>query len=293
MLIVAIEGGLGNQMFQYAFFLALQNYYKQTEIKIDLGLINPKMHNGYELQRLFHINPSICSKRDTLLYSDYCPHSIKGSGVINFVFGVRRKLLGRKKSFILQRDGTEFLEECFALDLNRNYYFKGCWINTRYFEEIKNKIVNTFVFPPIIDQTNLKWKTMIEGCNSISIHFRGGDYYKEGFSVLSNEYYAKAINYIINKVSNSIFFIFTDDIDNAKQNIPVVECCHYIDNNNGQSSYIDMQLMAMCRHNIIANSTFSFWGAYLNKNSDKIVIAPNVTCGNCSLPYTNKGWILL
>lgn len=293
MFIVAIEGGLGNQMFQYAFFLALQKHYERVEMKVDLGLINPSMHNGYELQRLFHINPVICSKKETLLYSDYCPSSIIGSGWINLLFGIRRKLMGGKKSFILQRDATEYIARCFELDANTNYYFKGVWINDSYFKGIEATLKSTFTFPEIHDEKNMKWKKMIENSNSVSIHFRGGDYYKEGFSVLSNKYYARAIEYILSKVENPVFFVFTDDIENAKQNIPAMECCYYIDNNNGECSYVDMQLMAMCHHNIIANSTFSFWGAYLNNNLDKIVIAPTISTGSCRHPYQCKGWILL
>ena len=193
----------------------------------------------------------------------------------------------------MQRDATEYIAKCFELDANRNYYFKGVWINTDYFKGIETDIKSSFVFPEIHDEVNMKWKEMIENTNSVSIHFRGGDYYKNGFSVLTNNYYTRAISLILDKVENPVFFVFTDDIVNAKQSIPDMDCCYYIDNNNGFCSYVDMQLMSMCHHNIIANSTFSFWGAYLNNNSDKIVIAPTTTVGSCELPYQSEGWFLL
>lgn len=293
MFIVALEGGLGNQMFQYAFYLALQEHYKQTEMKVDLSLINPNIHNGYELQRLFHIFPETCSKKETLIYSDYCPYSITGATLFNLLFGIHRRLLGRKKTYIWQRDSTEYIKKCFELDGNKNYYFRGVWANYKYFAQYEKIIKETFSFPQITDAQNLKWKELIENSNSVSIHFRGGDYYKSGFAVLTNNYYAKAIEWILSQVENPVFFVFTDDVENAKKNIPVMKRCNFIVNNRGVNNYVDMQLMAMCRHNIIANSTFSFWGAYLNKNPNKTVIAPDKAVGSCSFPYQCEGWILL
>ena len=289
MFIVAIEGGLGNQMFQYAFYLALQKHYEEIEMKVDLSLINPHMHNGYELQRLFHINPDTCSKKETLLYSDYCPSNITGSVLFNLLFGVRRKLLGRKESFILQRDGTEYIEQCFDLDVNKNYYFKGVWANVGYLQEIDAEIRSTFVFPEIHDEVNRKWKEMMEDSNSVSIHFRGGDYYKDGFSVLDQGYYKRAIDILKQKSEDLTFFIFTDDIEHAKCNIGDIENSYYVSNNQGEESYIDMQLMSLCKHNIMANSTFSFWGAYLNPNKNKIVIGPKMPIGQCKEPYYFEG----
>lgn len=289
MYIVAVEGGLGNQMFQYAFYLALQKHYEQVEMKVDLSLINPNIHNGYELQRLFHVNPDTCSKKETLLYSDYCPYSITGSVLFNLLFGIRRKLLGRKESFILQRDATEYIAKCFELDANRNYYFKGVWINTDYFKGIETDIKSSFVFPEIHDETNMKWKEMIENSNSVSIHFRGGDYYKNGFSVLDQGYYKRAIDILKQKADDLTFFIFTDDIEHAKCNIGDIENSYYVSNNQGEESYIDMQLMTLCKHNIMANSTFSFWGAYLNAHEDKIVIGSKAPIDQCKEPYYFEG----
>lgn len=289
MFIVAIEGGLGNQMFQYAFFLALQNHYSKTEIKVDLSLINPNMHNGYELQRIFHISPEICTKRETLLYSDYCPSSISGSGWVNLMYGIRRKLMGGKKSFILQRDATEYIAKCFELDSNKTYYFKGVWINTGYFKGVETDIKSSFVFPEIHDEINMKWKEMIENSNSVSIHFRGGDYYKNDFYVLEQGYYKRAIEILKQKADDLTFFIFSDDIEHAKCNIGYIENSYYVSNNQGKESYIDMHLMSLCKHNIMANSTFSFWGAYLNLHKDKIVIGPKMPIDQCKKPYYFEG----
>ena len=297
MFIVAIEGGLGNQMFQYAFFMALQEKYEDVLMKLDLSLIRSDMHNGYELQNVFGICQPLCSAKEVIKYSEYCSGKIQMGKVWTFIWAVRRKLFGRKKSFFYQTNSTKYDILWEELDKNKNYYFKGVWANYKYFSQYEEAIRKTFVFPQIVDEQNLKWKKMIEQTNSVSIHFRGGDYYKENFTIMGQEYYTKAIGLLKERFEERFeelsFFIFTNDLKNAKKNIGDIDHCYYVDNNQGNNSYIDMQLMSLCKHNIMANSTFSFWGAYLNSNDDKVVIGPQSTAGKCSEPYWFEGVILL
>lgn len=293
MYIVAIEGGLGNQMFQYALFISLKERYGDGLMKLDLSFINPFMHNGYELQRVFGIQQPLCTKWEVIRYSEYCSKNIAFGSLWTFVWAVRRKIFGRKKSMVYQADSTQYFPLCEKLDKNRNYYFKGVWANYRYFKECESAIRNIFIFPEISDEKNLKWKEMIEQTNSVSIHFRGGDYYTENFEIIGEKYYTKAVRLLKEQFEELCFFIFTDDPENAKKNIGTFDDCYYVDNNKGSSSYIDMQLMSLCKHNIMANSTFSFWGAYLNSNRNKVVIGPRSTVGKCSEPYWFEGMILL
>lgn len=293
MFIVAIEGGLGNQMFQYAFFTALREHYEKEQMKLDLSRINPAMHNGYELQKIFGICQPLCTSKEVIMYSEDCSKNILFGRLWTFIWAVRRNLLGRKKSFIYQKDPTEYCSLIENLDQNRNYYFKGVWANHRYFHQYEDVIRKTFIFPTISDKQNLMWKEKIEKTNSVSIHFRGGDYYKENFPIMGQEYYAKAIAFLKKRFKELVFFIFTDDLANAKKSIGNIDNCYYIDNNHGNNSFIDMQLMSLCKHNIMANSTFSFWGAYLNSNEEKIVIGPRSMVGKCSEPYYFEGVILL
>ncbi len=292
-LIVAIEGGLGNQMFQYAFFLALKEQYPLAELKMDLSLMDPQKHNGFELERIFGIVPECCTKREVLKYADYCPPAFPFSKIWNLYFAVRRRIAGRKRSFVKQADATAYLPVCFRLDPLSDYYFKGVWANFMYFENCRDIIQKTFAFPGICDPKNREWQNMITGCNSVSIHFRGGDYYREDFPVLDHEYYQKAVGYIKGRVEKPVFFVFTDDPDHAKKAIGDLADCHYVNNNKGKASYIDMQLMSMCKNNIAGNSTFSFWGAYLNENQNKIVIGPKVRIKGCSNTYSCPEWVLL
>lgn len=294
MFIVALEGGLGNQMFEYAFYLALKDIYAGEDIRADLSFINSKMHNGYELKKIFGINLPVCRKCDIIKYSDYYPKHKPEGNIINFFLRVRRKLFGRKASCLLQPDATEFIEEYFKLDKRKNYYLKGVWANEFYFDNIKEEIKEVFTFPPINDNENQKWCKLIQESNSVSVHFRGGDYYKTGFPVLDKEYYNKALEHIEENVRNASYFIFTDDEKHANEIFGGNnKRYHYINNNRGEMSYIDMQLMSLCQHNIVANSTFSFWGAYLNRNRGKIVTAPGTPVNGCRFPYQSKDWILL
>ena len=137
-----------------------------------------------------------------------------------------------------------------------------------------------------IDKTNeellkqiLEILNEIENSNSISIHIRRGDYmspenYNMYGCIATPTYYKKAIKVIEEKVENPTFFVFSNDMDWVKKNIQINSRVFYIDINSGNGSYKDMQLMSNCKHNIIANSSFSWWGAWLNENKNKIVIAP-------------------
>ena len=293
MFIVAIEGGLGNQMFQYAFFMALKEQYGNELMKLDLSLINPLVHNGYELQRIFGVDQPLCTPKEVILYSEYCSGNILFGKFWTFVWAIRRNLFGRKKSFIHQPDSTAYYHLRERLDKSKNYYFKGVWANHKYFNQYEELIRKIFTFPQIVDKQNLQWKEMIEQTNSVSIHFRGGDYYKANYTIMEQPYYIKAVNYLKEKFDELSFFIFTDDLENAKKTIGNIDHCFYIENNRGNNSYIDMQLMSLCKHNIMANSTFSFWGAYLNPNKEKIVIGSRNPVGKCSEPYWFAGVILL
>jgi len=117
---------------------------------------------------------------------------------------------------------------------------------------------------------------MIKNLKSVSIHIRRGDYItnKTGPKFIGLDYYIKAIRTIENKVKNPTYFIFSDDIVWGKQYLKLKNISYFVDNNHGKDSYKDMQLMSLCKHNIVANSTFSWWGSWLNTNKNKVIIKP-------------------
>lgn len=290
MIIISIDGGLGNQMFQFAFYLAMRECYPHSDVKIDLSMLRETTHNGYELEKVFGITALFATPKEVKLYSDYCPEEIKGYKLINIYNRIKRKIGFGKKGYYVQRDSTGYDETYFCLNQHQSYYLRGVWANTKYFNHIRKQIVQTFSFPPMEKlEKNLEEKMRAE--NTIGIHVRRGDYVKYGFRVLGKEYYYRAIEYIEKVITNPQYVIFSDDIEYAKDLLNDKIEAYYVMQNQGKRSYIDMQLMSMCDHNIIANSTFSFWAAYLNANASKIVIYPDLEVKGCSEPYHDENWI--
>jgi hypothetical protein len=266
MIIVRIIGGLGNQMFQYALYRSLKE--KGREVKMDLsGFANYGLHNGYELSSIFEVKESIASEHEIKMLSDSSE---------DFFNKAKRKLMGRKKSHFIQQE-FRFIPQVIELE---NVYLDGYWQSEKYFKDNKDAIKNDFQFKNTLDAHNQEIVNKMNQTNSVSIHVRRGDYISDsqaakvhgGITTLA--YYKKAIDMINDKVDNPVFFIFSDDIAWVRENINLKNS-YFIDWNQGKDSYKDLQLMSNCKHNIIANSSFSWWGAWLNKNDSKIVVSPN------------------
>jgi hypothetical protein len=190
-------------------------------------------------------------------------------------------------SFILRNKGIQlpsyFIENIFSYDAriektSSKCFLSGYWQSPLYFKSVECLIRQEFTFPTKLSKENSIILKMIKNFNSISLHVRRTDYVNnvnhEIHGVCSIEYYMKAISIICANVNYPFFFIFSDDIKWVKQNLKINSKCVFVSGNTGSNSYIDMQLMSFCKHNIIANSSFSWWGAWLNSNFNKIVIAP-------------------
>ena len=266
MIIVRVTGGLGNQMFQYAMYKSLENKGKLVKLDSKSFYETKKEHNGYELERIFDIKPNKPTKEDLEKFDE---------NNISTLFKIKRKLFGDKK-FVYDTKEYVFNKDVYKL---KNSYLNGYWQSIKYFEGIENDIKKDFRFKNQLDNKNLEILNEIENSNSISIHIRRGDYmspenYNMYGCIATPTYYKKAIKVIEEKVENPTFFVFSNDMDWVKKNIQMNSRVFYIDINSGNGSYKDMQLMSNCKHNIIANSSFSWWGAWLNENKNKIVIAP-------------------
>ena len=162
---------------------------------------------------------------------------------------------------------------------NLPLYIAGGFASYKYFDKHRDIIVKELVPKNALTGKNKEFATHISSCNSVSMHFRHGDYVfdektNKKHGVLTLDYYKRAIDIIKSKIDNPVFFMFSDDkewvAENAKFNCQTV----FVDNNYFGSGHKDMRLMSLCKSNIIANSTFSWWGAYLNLNPEKTVIAP-------------------
>ncbi len=266
MVTVLLTGGLGNQMFQYAAGKALAMQLN-VPLYIDLFYYTKKTQSTY---RKFGLD---------LFETD-----------LNFKSGIGSKLYVRYKLFLLRHPKLSlkmgFFSDKDALiydpqfeTLKNGIILAGYFQNEKYFKSVEQEIRAGFRFRNKLDNRNKQIAGSMALTNSVSVHIRRGDYVTDNKTSLkpcSPDYYKKALDKIRHKISDPSFFVFSDDMEWVKQKLnfgssPV----QYIDWNTGNSSYIDMQLMSLCKHNIIANSSFSWWGAWLNNNLEKTVIAPD------------------
>lgn len=267
MIIINITGGLGNQLFQYAFGRAL-SIKNKCQLKLDISSYQNYEWHDYSL-RPFSIRENFADKSDCEL--------LKGEK-FSFVRKIKQKIFNNKKFYYSEKD-LRFNEK--YKNLANPAYISGYWQSEKYFKQVEKIIRNEFkiVIPPSKPNQNLIKK--IEKENAISLHIRRGNYANikhvnkvHGTSPLS--YYNDAIKVLIPKIPDPVFYIFSDDIEWAKKNLIINNETVFVDFNNSTTDFEDMRLMSMCKHHIIANSTFSWWGAWLNDSKSKIVIAPKI-----------------
>ena len=260
MIITKIKGGLGNQLFQYATGRAVASHHK-LPLKLDLTWFETNnLHNGYRLDQLA-IQAEIATENEI----------IKLKGENNILFSALRKVgLFKKKSYFKEKRSSNFDGGVFK---NKFLYLNGYWQNELYFSNIRESLLGEL--SPINSMSDLGYAYLesIEQSNSVSLHVRRGDYLNlRNIGVLGVDYYTKAVDYIRQNVENPTFYIFSDDLEWCKDSLGFLDNCIYVDRT--QTEIEDLKLMSFCRHNIIANSSFSWWGAWLNQNPNKVVIAP-------------------
>jgi len=265
--IVEVAGGLGNQMFQYALYLKLISLQYNCKLYYDSS---QHIHNGLELNRVFNLNLDFASKIEVDELLD----------VRQTVFEkIKRNLFGRNISRYWEHDkGYEFKPE--ILEQSKPVYLQGCWLSDRYFSDIEATIRKAFTFFNPLTGCNLEvQKQIISEVNPVSIHIRRGDYLQSSAhsNINYESYLRNSICQICKKIETPTYYVFSDDMEYATSVLApfkAKEVFSFIDWNKGLDSHFDMQLMSNCKHNIIANSTFSWWGAWLNNNKGKLVISP-------------------
>ena len=260
MIITKLKGGLGNQLFQYAAGRAVALHHK-VPLKLDLTIFETyKSHNGYRLDQ-FAIEADIATDSEII--------HLKGGNNLLFS-GLRKAGLIKRKSYFKEKRSSYFHERVFK---NNFVYLDGYWQNELYFSNIRELLLREL--SPINSMNDLgsDYLEHINKSNSVSLHVRRGDYLNlKNINVLDVDYYMKAVEYIRKNVEKPTFFIFSDDLDWCKKSLGFLDGCIYVDRT--QTEIDDLKLMSFCRHNIIANSSFSWWGAWLNQNPKKTVIAP-------------------
>ena len=296
MKIVNITGGLGNQMFQYAFALSLKESFPDEEVYIDISHYNTlffnhfkgiNLHNGYEIDRVFpKADLPIAGFKQIIRVSYYIP---------NYVLSrIGRKLLPKRRYELIPAysKNYSYVPEVYKPG---NCYYEGFWQCAKYFKGIKPLLRETFSHPEPNDY-NMELISRIRQGNSVGIHIRRGDYLNEPEfrGICGVDYYKKGIEMIISDGKAHDFYIFSNDMDWCKNNIePLVGNNHlyYVTDNKGKSSCWDMFLMTYCKDLIIANSSFSWWGAFLNKRSGMVIAPDPWLKRDCAVDIYEDEWI--
>ena len=261
-------------MFQYAFSLALKAS-GNRDVQLDLSAYRAKsdyngidlVHNGFELKVLFNADFTEASPKDVARLS-YQP--------TNLINRVLRKYFTKKTHFIDKK--SSYQPELLSLN-EHDIYFEGNWQTEKYFLNIEDEIRETFTFKKKLSPESENRVASLD-TNSASIHIRRGDYLKtQTLNVCGKDYYLNAVKMLLVKTNTTELLVFSDDMDWCRNELKLEEFCTkviYVDWNKGADSWQDMAIMSKCRNHIIANSTFSWWGAWLDSNKDKIVICPEI-----------------
>lgn len=296
MIIIRVMGGLGNQLQQYALFRKFQSL--GVKAKLDLSWFSQKTQESAAAPRKFALSDFEGASLETAsaeevrallgrAYEDEAGLSEKLK---------KRLMLGKMPLF---EESEMYHPQIFSW---RARYLVGYWACEAYYADILGRLREELRFPESGDARNREAMAEMAAQPSVSIHVRRGDYLDAANAavfggICTEEYYDACVNYIKEKCPGAVFYVFSDDGDYVRAHFTGEEFC-IVDWNRGENSFYDMQLMSCCRHNICANSTFSFWGARLNSHTDKITLRPSIhkntqTCIPEQMKKLWAGWTLV
>ncbi len=298
MKIVNIIGGLGNQMLQYAFALSLKEKFPNEEVLIDTSHFNyifikkykaANLHNGFEIYNIF---PNATLKKAK------SHHLMKLTWYIpNYLLSrLARKFLPKRKKEIVQKVTEYFAYNPCLFEQEGDFYYEGIWASINHFLPIRDKLLYTFKHPTP-NKINADYIAHIQASDSVGIHIRRGDYlYTKSFrNICDLPYYKDAIAEILKDGKQHNFYIFSNDVKWCEDNIvPLVNGNNIVmvRGNYGKMSCWDMFLMTYCKDLIIANSSFSWWGAFLNNQGGRIIApAKWVNRENVEFDIWSPNWI--
>ena len=296
MRIVNIAGGLGNQMFQYAFALMLKEHFPDEQVMIDtqhyhtlmfkhFGSVN--LHNGYEIDRIFaNATLPVATPKDLRRLTYYIPNYV--------VSRIARRLLPKRKTEYVAPYSENFTRNEEVLRKGDTYY-EGYWQCFDYYKDMKPLLRQTFSHP----EPNTYNKGLIQSIKdsrSVGIHIRRGDYKDapDFNGICTPQYYQKAIATLTADGQKRTFYVFSNDLGWCRQHLPELMKGHdivYVDGNRGSDSYWDMMLMTYCRELIIANSTFSWWGAFLNSQAATVCAPDPWLRRDCKKEIHDPQWV--
>jgi len=264
-IIAELQGGLGNQMFQYAMAKSLSIKNNAT-LKLALTFFDDSSSRSFKLDA-FNIEENKASLSEI--------NKCKGYPV-TFLQKVCSKLKILPDNIVREK---HMLYNPKYKAVNPPVYLSGYWQSESYFKEHEQDIRSIFQVKAEFIKDIEGWVREIKQVNAVSLHVRRGDYiYNKEVNKIhgtcSLEYYSEAIQKIEDRVENPVFYIFSDDLPWCRQYIKTIYPHYFVEQKRKYSDVADLYLMSICKHHIIANSSFSWWGAWLNSFADKIVIAP-------------------
>ncbi len=295
MILIKFSGGLGNQLYQYSLYRLFQKKYPCEKILADLSDYKLyDVHYGFELEKIFAVEKSNILKRasiwEQIIIRGEIPIFLGGKvGKILETpiawLNARTRKIWEKKGYRNVIDENIYLneheyekqlaKELQNIDINRNWYINGYWQDECFLGPLLNEVAAELKFPEDADEENRRCMERILATESVGIHVRRGDYVNTPFDIVKMDYYRTAVSKIRELVREPVFFLFSEDEIFLKKEFEWLENKYIVSHNKKENSFRDLQMMSLCKHNIIANSSFSEWAAYFNRNLGKIVIYPS------------------
>lgn len=273
MIIVKVCEGLGNQLFQYAFARSIQ-IKRREEVLLDASnytderfpIRRTSTKRSYELD---HFNVKL-KKADDRMLQKY-KFLVRENLFARWIFTLSERRLWMNQ-VIVQQDAWEYNQSYFKR--KGNIYYKGWFQNPQYFSEIRQQLLKDITpKQKIYIQSDLK--QLLQADNTVAIHCRRGDY-KYIRNCLSVDYYIRAMGYMEEKLQKPQYLFFSDEITWVKTQFGIKDNYYYMDDYGKYEDYEELMIMSKCKNIIIANSTFSWWAAWLNAYEDKIVVMPKI-----------------
>jgi len=274
MIIVKLIGGLGNQMFQYALGRHLA-YLNQTELKLDISYLldrRPRpnvVFRDFDLP-IFNINAEVASAKEVASFTGRYPSRAQ-------VYWHRLMSIIQPPA-VIQENSPEF--DAVILRTRDNSYLTGYWQSEKYFKAIETTIRTDFSFKqPVLAESRALAESIVQ-TKSVCLNVRRTDFVNvpsssQTLGFIGLDYYEHATNYLEQQVKDLHYFVFSDELEWCKQNLKLTMPHTFVEHRHaGEKFYNYLQLMTICKHYIIPNSTFAWWGAWLNPSGKKIVITP-------------------
>jgi hypothetical protein len=279
MIITNIIGGIGNQLFQYYFGRKIADL-NNTSLKLDNSGFESYSWHKFELNK-FNLEYNIASKEDVeILLQD----NFMSRGAQKFLPYYKRKFVKQNVDFY---DSNLF-------KIKDNSYLEGYWQCDKYFLTMREKILSEITLKPKFKNEQFKdLKKDILKNNSISLHVRRGNYLDLKVPVCSIEYYESALNLISKFIEDFKVYIFTNDIEWCKDNFSGKYNVKIISGHENIYDYHELILMSQCKHNIISNSTFSWWAGWLNNSPNKKIIYPKIAKEMLNKDLFLENWVEL